>query len=110
MPLKGYKQTEEHKNKINAAAKLRAWAIEHNKNQWGEKNHAYNPNLTEEDRVRLRKEAKRLSQQPQQVEKEIIIGETTAKPEEILAIWNDTNAGEKYPDCSDCPSPPPMPC
>lgn len=54
--------------------------------------------LTEEDRKRLRKEAKELASKPVKVESEVIVGETTAKPEEILAIWNDTNAGTLYPE------------
>lgn len=54
--------------------------------------------LTDKDRKRLRDEAKRLAQQPIKVEKEILVGEIAATPEQVKAIWNDLDAPKKFPE------------
>jgi len=53
--------------------------------------------LTPQDRSRLRSEAKQSLSKPQLEEVEVIIGEKKATPSEIMAIWNDTMAGETMP-------------
>jgi len=57
--------------------------------------------LTDADKKRLMKEARKLSKLPQKEEYEVIIGDQKATPAEILAIWNDTMAGEKMPELMD---------
>jgi len=57
--------------------------------------------LTPEDRARLQKEAKEIAKKPVSIEQEVVVGEVKATPQELLSIWNDTAAAEKFPELLD---------